>query len=97
MSRRYEAVGEAHEVWRVTTNGALITIMVSDVRDKRTGTVYRDGHHRVVVTKSKQYLAKGQPNSRSFFGELAWCQAERHAEDLVAWYRREADKLRHQV
>jgi hypothetical protein len=88
MSARYEPVGTWREDWRVSSFGAFITIQVCDLRDTRTGTVYTDGCHRVVINKSDRVPATGQPRTKTFKGEMAWCNAERYAEDARNWYQR---------
>jgi hypothetical protein len=87
VTARYTPTGTWDERWRVSASGAVITIQVCDLRDERTGTVYRDGTHKVHVRKSDRLPATGQPRSKTFKGELAWCNAERYAEDAHWWYQ----------
>jgi hypothetical protein len=79
MSARYEATGTWETTWQVSVRGATIIIEVRDLRDTRSGTVYRDGCHRVRITRAE--ALPGQPRSKTFKGESAWCNAERYAED----------------
>lgn len=87
--QRYEIVGPWRETWCVRVHGATIRILVCDLRDTRGGYVYRDGTHQVKVTKSNRLPATGQPRTRTFKGEQAWCKAESYAEDARNWYQRQ--------
>jgi hypothetical protein len=81
-----------HERRRV--GSAVVTIEIADMLDKKLGSVYRDGTHRVVVSNSPTIV--GQPRTKTFYGEMAWCNAERYAEDALWFFQRHGDELRHQ-
>jgi hypothetical protein len=95
MSARYTAVGSprvsrSFHHWGRIPEGYDVFIEIRDLRENRSGRVYSDGDHYVVVTGPQP-----RPRSKSFKGELAWCDAERYAGDVVhelqAQVRRERD------
>lgn len=83
MSGRYTAVGSATVSrdffhWGPVPAGYDVFIEIRDLRDDRGGYTYSGGYHKVVVTGPSP-----RPRSKAFKGELAWCNAERYAGDVV--------------
>ena len=71
--------------------GSEVYIEVCDLRsDKhdRPGTIWTDGCHRVTVKSD----LPGKPRSKTFYGEVAWCSAERYADDCGRQLERAFDK-----
>jgi hypothetical protein len=91
-SRRYEVTGP----WSIETinhyAGASVTTEIADLRDKRNGQVYRQGAYRVRVRCHP--VLSGQPRTKSFYGETAWSDAARYADDALWWFRQHADRVR---
>ncbi len=94
MSNRYKPVGnwrrhdqDRWRYWRYADD--RVQIDISDVREDDGGTIWHDGAHRVTITGK----IPGRPRSKTFIGEVAWCNAERYANDALIWFqhRREED------
>lgn len=92
MSTRYQATGSSRLTRTIEVEGATITEEVMDCRDTRNGTVYTDGCHKVYVTtpSAKHSRKPGTPRSKTFYGESAWSNAARYAEDARWWFERQA-------
>jgi hypothetical protein len=88
MRNRYVIAGP----WSVNTTSTFdhddatstLTVETTDLRDTRSGTVYREGAYRVQVVST----VSGAPRTKVFKGETAWSQAERYAEDARLFFRR---------
>ena len=88
-SKRYEIVGSWATVsatvarpWRGEEQGleVRITREVADIRDTQDGHVYDDGSYRV----TGRHLGGGSYlRSKTFYGETAWSDSRRLAEDTV--------------
>lgn len=82
---RYKAQGEWTTIDKQTvhdfydTKRVVITIESADCLDTRNGHVYQWGARRV-LRDGKPIRGKG--GTVPFFGELAWCDAERLMHDI---------------
>ena len=61
--------------------GAFV-VQSADIIDTQTGTVYREGAFRVVRISDGKPAKTGKGGTVPFYGESAWCDAERLARDL---------------
>lgn len=76
MASRYKVTGS----WSVDKSVTdTITILSADITDTRTGDTFREGAFYVTQAKPGTKGSKGKP----FFGECAWMDAERLANDLA--------------
>jgi hypothetical protein len=75
--KRYSVVGpwEVHEVDKYSRTD------IADLRDKKDGKVYIDGAYRVVDIATNKTVG-------TFFGESAWCAAQRCKDDRFFALRR---------
>ena len=87
MSKRNTASGpyRTDEVAHIL--GATITTEIADMLDTKLGTVYRDGTYRVRIERKP--ALPGQPRTKTFYGETAWCRAESYACAAVWFFRKE--------
>jgi len=74
---------KVHGAWSIdastTYPDRVITIQRADCIDTRNGTIYRDGAYRVLVDGK---AIKGKGGTTPYWGEMAWNDAERKADDL---------------
>lgn len=77
---RYKAQGMWTEVYG-GDNYAGFRIQEADCVDTHNGQVYKDGARRVVDTEGKPAV-RGKGGTVPFFGEMAWADSERLANDL---------------
>lgn len=78
---RYATTGRPWS--REAVHGAFV-VESTDCVDKRTGTVYRDGAYRVVDGRTGKPARRGKGGTVPFYGETAWSDALRLADDLYA-------------
>lgn len=90
MSKRYAPSGDFREVERRTLRdfhgniSATAVVLQADALDKRTGTIYNGGCEKVVITTSLEAQpGRPKPRGKTFFGEMAWADSRRHAEDAI--------------
>lgn len=69
-TKRYEVVGD----WSEHDSDEVSRVLVADLRDKRNGDTFRDGAWRIVDKSTGRIV-------RTFFGEVAWSDAERLFHD----------------
>lgn len=74
--------------WMVEVEGARYNVEVTDCVDTRTGTVYADGAYRVTDARTGKAAKKGKGGTVPFYGETAWNDARRLADDLEILERR---------
>jgi hypothetical protein len=65
----------------------MFFVMFADALDTKTGDVFRAGAYRVVDAYGKPAV-KGKGGTVPFYGESAWSNAARLAEDLTFAARR---------
>lgn len=80
---------KVHSAWSDETTTGRFTVQAADALDTRTGHVYRDGAYRVVDTETGKPAKRGKGGTVPFYGETAWNDSRRLAEDLV-WAERRA-------
>jgi hypothetical protein len=78
---RYRVHGSWSESYTSNIIGAY-RIEVADCVDKRTNTVYTHGAYRVVRIDTGKPAKVGKGGTVPFYGEMAWADAERLANDL---------------
>jgi len=97
-SQRYAIVSPWYEQHRITTGPAntsenfSVTVVheTADIEDTQQPYEYRNGAHRVSAKyglsgKTYQGTRKGlSGRTKTFYGEMAWMDAERLFNDLVA-------------
>lgn len=65
--------------YRDSDGNLLATLSIGELTDTRTGRVYPDGAHKVILTRSARDLGF---RSKTFKGETAWSDAERLIHDV---------------
>lgn len=77
---RYKVTGP----WGGIAKHGSLYIQEADITDTRTGTVYQGGAQRVVDARLDMKPAvRGKGGTVPFYGECAWMDAERLAQDLA--------------
>jgi hypothetical protein len=64
-----------------TQRQGKVWIEQADMLDKKLGTVYPGAAIRVVVKGTT-----GCPRTKTFYGEMAWSNATRYANDAASWF-----------
>jgi hypothetical protein len=77
---RYKRVTAWEEDWRANGFGPFV-LQCADIRDLRTGDEYREGTFRVIDGRTGKAV-RGKGGTHPFYGETAWSDAERLADDL---------------
>lgn len=72
---------KVHGSWTLDSTFGPFDVQSADVLDTRTGDVFREGAFRVTLDGTPAKRGKG--GTVPFFGETAWCYAERLASDLA--------------
>lgn len=75
---RYKVISE----WSADSRFGRFTVETADIRDTKGGREYARGAYRVVDENGKAAV-RGKGGTAPFFGESAWCGAERLARDLA--------------
>lgn len=78
MTQRYEVIGP----WDSESQFGEYLVQSAQIRDKRTGATYAEGAFRVVLTTTGKPAKTGKGGTVPFYGEMAWADAERLANDL---------------
>lgn len=68
--------------WSASSRFGRFTVETADTRDTKGGYEYSEGAYRVVDENGKP-AKRGKGGTVPFYGELAWCDAERLARDLA--------------
>lgn len=83
---RYEVIAP----WEDVEQYGDFLVQNACIRDKQTGTEYCDGAYRVMSSRTGKPAKTGRGGTVPFYGESAWCDAERLARDLQMQARRSA-------
>lgn len=78
-SSRYKVVGS----WDSESRFGSFVVQSAQIEDVRTGRLYAEGAYRVVDSRSGKPAKVGKGGTVPFYGELAWADAERLANDLA--------------
>lgn len=80
MRNRYEVISP----WGGESKHGSLYVQSADIRDKVNGRTYAAGAYRVVDARKGMKPAKvGKGGTVPFYGECAWMDAERLANDLA--------------
>ncbi len=79
MRNRYEVTGP----WSADARFGDFITQDAPIKDKLTGTLYPGGAFRVVDGRTGKPAKKGKGGTVPFYGETAWMDAERLANDLA--------------
>lgn len=79
MSNRYKVTS----AWTSDSLFGSFLVQEADITDTRNGQVYTYGAKRVVDTRTGKPAVTGKGGTVPFYGECAWMDAERLAQDLA--------------
>lgn len=69
--------------WRPDKRFGNFVVQRADATDTKTGATYQDGAMRVVDDRTGKPVKRGKGGTVPFYGEAAWMDAERLADDLA--------------
>lgn len=84
---RYSKVGEWRDEVALRNLFDPFVVQVADCLDGRNGDRFSNGAFRVIDSRSGKPARKGKGGTVPFYGEMAWADAQRLANDLF-WEHR---------